>query len=321
MPTRPPPPAAGGRTSAPTPRAAARPPTAPAHPSRVDAVQRQQRPARRIRQHARLRSGMQPQGRQRRVQPLAPVVEIARHQQRRLRRHVLRHIVAQRAHLPFAAGVDQPQVHHDHVQGAIPRARVGVGRVADVFWQRQHRMQQAALLEAVVGHIAMPVRHDGKAAQQRIAMLTMARARIGAVQHVVARRRQEPRLVLRRPMGKAPLQPPVIRPHLLQADDVGTQLRHRTRQVVDLQPFQRPHALHTLVDVVGGYTHDTRAISHTMIVTLQPQRTLTRSCVDPRATCSPSRQTSPVHSRSGQILGSKDRPPYSARSFASGRNG
>jgi hypothetical protein len=46
--------------------------------------------------------------------------------------------------------------------------------------------------------------------------------------------------------------------HLLQAHDVGIQLLNSVPQIVNFQPFARPNALHTLVNVVGGNAKDVR---------------------------------------------------------------
>ena len=45
---------------------------------------------------------------------------------------------------------------------------------------------------------------------------------------------------------------PVHLADFLQADDVGVDLFDGVAEVVNLQPLSGPHALHTLVDVVGG---------------------------------------------------------------------
>jgi len=106
----------------------------------------------------------------------APVVEVTGHDQRVGLRHLARDEGAQALHLAFAAGVDQPQVHHHHVhQPAID----------------QHlAVQQAALLKAVVRHIGVPMAQHRPATQQRVAVLAVARHRVGTVHRFVARRRQ-----------------------------------------------------------------------------------------------------------------------------------
>jgi hypothetical protein len=66
----------------------------------------------------------------------APVIEITCDDQRSAHGHLLRHILPQPLYLAFATGMNQSQVHHDHMQ-VLP-------------FDKQLGMQQAALLEPVV---------------------------------------------------------------------------------------------------------------------------------------------------------------------------
>src|SRR2546429_3668996 len=56
---------------------------------------------------------------------------------------------------------------------------------------RSLHMQQAPLLEAVVGDVFVLVAHHGPASEQRVAVLAMARVGIGAVDGLVAQRSEE----------------------------------------------------------------------------------------------------------------------------------
>ena len=80
----------------------------------------------------------------------------------------------------------------------------------------------------------------------------MASDGIGAVDRLIAFRREEIRLRQIRPVGEIVLLAPVHLSDFLETDDVRVELFDRVPEVVDFQPLARPHALHTLVDVVGG---------------------------------------------------------------------
>ena len=70
------------------------------------------------------------------VQHRAPLVEVARHQQRRIERNFAGNVAAQLLQLALAAGAHQAQMHHQHVHALAVHRHLG--------------MQQAALLKAVV---------------------------------------------------------------------------------------------------------------------------------------------------------------------------
>ena len=70
------------------------------------------------------------------VQLLAPVVEVACDQQRCVGRNFAFNKLLQALNLPHAAGRDQAQMHHDHMHMLAQHVH--------------HRVQEAALLEAVV---------------------------------------------------------------------------------------------------------------------------------------------------------------------------
>ena len=113
-------------------------------------------------------------------------------------------------------------------------------------------MQQAALLEAVVGHVLVLVRQHRPARQHGVAMLAVAGDGVGPVDHVVALGRQVIGLCLFGPKFEVCRLAAMHLAHLLQADDVGIKLLHRMAEVVDFQPAVGAQALHALVDVVGG---------------------------------------------------------------------
>ena len=117
-------------------------------------------------------------------------------------------------------------------------------------------MQQATLLESVVGDVAVGGFQDRPARQQGVAVLAPLGLRIGVVGRGVAQRRQKIGLRLLGPVVKKALLLAVVLAHLLQADDVGIHLFHRQAQVVDFQPAHRSQALHPFVDVVGGHTQN-----------------------------------------------------------------
>mmetsp|Transcript_59425 Transcript_59425/g.140448 ORF Transcript_59425/g.140448 Transcript_59425/m.140448 type:complete len:277 (-) Transcript_59425:1294-2124(-) len=182
-------------------------------------------------------------GTHRHVEALAPVVEVAGHQHRGAGRDMVANEMGQPVHLAQAAGMDQPEVGHHHMQlHPLPLHR---------------HMQQPALLEGVVGHVMVADGADREARQQRIAMLTMLGDRVGAVGHRIAAGGEELGLPLVRPA-----EPGVVKlrriavvemPDLLQADEVGVQRGHTHLQVVDFEPLGRPEAAHALVDVVGRH--------------------------------------------------------------------
>ena len=116
----------------------------------------------------------------RRVQALVPVVEVAGHQQRRLARHELGDEARQVLHLLQAAAVSQAEVRHHRVHGVpLPVHR---------------HVQQAALLEAVRADVVVVHVAHRPARQQRVAVLAVARDRVGAVG-----RRRSPRAPGSRP--------------------------------------------------------------------------------------------------------------------------
>ena len=149
----------------------------------VDAVEREHRhPRRKGRPHAAAvqRGALQPDAAHRRVQPLAPVVEVAGHQQRLAARHVLGDEARQALHLAHAAAVGQPEVRHHRVQRVpLPLHR---------------HVQQAALLEAVVADVVVADVADRPARQQRVAVFAVARDR-----RCCGRRRRSPRAPGSRP--------------------------------------------------------------------------------------------------------------------------
>jgi hypothetical protein len=133
-------------------------------------------------------------------------------------------------------------------------------------------MQQPALFEAMVRHVFVAVRQHRPARQQRVAMFAVARDGVGAVDRLVALGRQELGLRQIGPVREVMLLPPVQLADLLQADDVGVELFDGVAEVVDLQPLSGPHALHTLVDVVGGDAQRVLKCVHTQTLPQKPRQ-------------------------------------------------
>ena len=75
-------------------------------------------------------------------------------------------------HLALAAGMDQPEMHHHHMHLLALNKHV--------------HMQQPALFEAVVGHVRMVRVQHRPAREQGVAVFTVARDRVGAVDRLVA---------------------------------------------------------------------------------------------------------------------------------------
>ena len=130
-------------------------------------------------------------------------------------------------------------MHHDHVDAAAA--------------QREFAVQQAALLETVIRHVLVLVPCHLAARQQRIAVLAVLGGGIGDIHGLVMRVGQEVGLALARPVVELAFPLAVQLAHLLQADHIGVELTDGLLQVVDFEPTHRTHALHTLVDVVGGH--------------------------------------------------------------------
>ncbi|OIQ68143.1 hypothetical protein GALL_502670 [mine drainage metagenome] len=175
-----------------------------------------------------------------------PVIEVAGDDERSLLRHLGSDVIEQALGLPLPAHREQPEVHHDAVQ----RPALRQGHLC---------MQQAALLEAVIRHIAMRHVEDGIARQQRVAMLAVAGTGVGAIGRVhVQRLRQEVMLRLLRPEGKAAGVELMQELHFLQKHQIGLQALQGGFQFENARPFGRAVAKHTLVDVVGrnAQVHD-----------------------------------------------------------------
>ena len=91
------------------------------------------------------------------------------------------------------------------------------------------------------------------AREQCVAVLAVARDRIGFVDGGVALGRQELGLRHVRPAGELLRALPVHLAHFLQTDDVRIELFHGMAEIVDLQPPRQPDALHALVYVVSRH--------------------------------------------------------------------
>ena len=180
----------------------------------------------------------------RRVEPLAPVVEVAGHQQRRAARHAA------------AMKRDRRCTWRTRLPWISPKCATTACSVCALPAHRH--VQQAALLEAVVADVVVPDVAERPARQQRVAMLAVARDGVGAVGHVVALGRQEVGLALLGPAEPGALEAPRTRGvwnsrtscrNTRSASSASTP----RPEVVDLQPLARPDAAHALVDVVGGH--------------------------------------------------------------------
>ena len=77
----------------------------------------------------------------------AAIVEVAGYQQWRMRGHFALDITAQLRQLTHPAGADQTQMYHQDMDCAA--------------LHHHFRMEQSALLEAVIGHVLMAVIEDG----------------------------------------------------------------------------------------------------------------------------------------------------------------
>ena len=101
---------------------------------------------------------------------------------------------------------------------------------------------------------------DRPAREQRVAMLAVARHRVGDVGDVVAFGGEVVGLRHLRPaelrVGEVARRRAVHSPDFLQEDEVGVERLDAEHEIVDLEPLARPDAAHALVDVVGGYTQD-----------------------------------------------------------------
>ena len=171
-------------------------------------------------------------------------------------------------HLPHAAGVHQPEVRDDRVQrrpghctGTCSRPR------CSKRWSRH----------VVVADVA-----DRPARQQRVAVLAVARDRVGAVGDVVAFGREEVGLPLVGPAEPGALEAARVErveaPHLLQEHEIGVERFDAEPEVVDLQPLARPDAAHALVDVVGGHAQQLAGV-------LGRRRTVSSSRYAKRGSC------------------------------------
>jgi len=92
-------------------------------------------------------------------------------------------------------------------------------------------------------------------------MLAVPGQSVRPVHRLVAFGRQIIGLRQFRPAREVTLFDAVQFAYLLQTDNVCVKLFNRMTQIVNFQAPPRPKALHTLMDVVGGNTHDIHAES------------------------------------------------------------
>ena len=109
---------------------------------------------------------------------------------------------------------------------------------------------------------------DRPAREQRVAVLAVARHRIGDVGDLVAVGREVVGLRHLRPaepgVGKVARRGAVHAPHFLQEDEIGVERLDAQDQVVDLEPLPRADAAHALVDVVSGDAQDVARVLRTV---------------------------------------------------------
>lgn len=170
-----------------------------------------------------------------RRQPVAPVVEIARDQDRFAIGHHAPDALGQRQDLAAAAAGEQAQVHHE----AMHRPAV----------EFDGRVQQPALLQAMIGDVLVFVIEDGKARQQGVAVVRGAADRVAAVGHVQLERGGQ-RLVL----GVEQRFLLVAALHFLQEDQVGAQAVKAQAQFVQRVATTQRRA--TFMDVVADDTNE-----------------------------------------------------------------
>lgn len=170
-----------------------------------------------------------------RRQAIAPVVEIARDQDGLAVGHHAPDAFGQRQDLAAAAAGEQPQVHHE----AMHRTAV----------ELDGRVQQAALLQPVVGDVLVFVVKNGKARQQGVAVVGLVADRVAAVGHVQLERGGQ-RFVL----GVEQRLLLVATLHFLQEDQVGAQAIQAQAQFIQgVAAAQRRAAL---MDVVADDTDE-----------------------------------------------------------------
>src|SRR5690606_2681433 len=140
----------------------------------------------------------------------APVVEIPRHEQRCIGRHLLFDHGTERLQLRHALMLPQTEMHTDRVYVEIEHGG------------SQHAMQQPASLMAPDGNVDVVVRSDRKLGQQRVAMMSVWVHSIAAVGELgpdgVG---QKLVLTVGGPARESPSMAMVRAQHFLQEDDVG----------------------------------------------------------------------------------------------------
>lgn len=187
--------------------------------------------ARRVREHLVQAQLLHEQRRQ----AVAPIVEITGDQYRFAVGHHAPDALGQRQDLAAAAAGEQAQVHHE----AVHRAPV----------EFDGRVQQAALLQAMVGDILVFMVEDGKARQQRVAVVGFVANRIAAIGHVQLERGGQ-----RFMLGVEQRFLLVAALHFLQEDQVGAQAIQAQAQFVQRVAAAQRRA--TFMDVVADDTDE-----------------------------------------------------------------
>ncbi len=177
--------------------------------------------------------------------PPVPIVKVARHDQGRIGRHTVFDTLTQSFQLAAAAARCQRKMHAYVMQRLRPTGNGDLG------------MQEATALEAMRRYIQIFPAHDGKARQDRIAMIAMVVHRVAAVDPSIAlilRVYRRKKLVLRgmRPIAMAMRMPVIAARNFLQENYIGIQPAQLVAQRMDhhapveyRQPF---------VDIAGGNT-------------------------------------------------------------------
>ena len=123
-----------------------------------------------------------------------------------------------------------------------------------------HAVQDAALLEGVIGDIAVLAPQDRKAREQRVAVVPVhvrGIAPVGGLEGIAPAALAGQELVLRflGPVRKARGMPLMAPLHLLQEHQIGVELMEAGAQLMDAADMTQAEELsaHALVDVVGGH--------------------------------------------------------------------
>lgn len=163
--------------------------------------------------------------------PIAPIIEIARKNQRLIPRDAPRNRGEDEIDLALADPLGQAQVNAERVHAA--------------FMNFEHSVEQAATLETVHRHVVIADRMNRKAGQNGVAMVSMLVDGIAPVVHLrPVRAGQVISLVLFRPVGEAPRVTRVTALYFLQEHDIRAQCVEFMLEVMhDKSPIEWRQAL------------------------------------------------------------------------------